>query len=104
MLNIEDNDYETAIGIGGGHYAPRFTEIAQKYKVNIGHMIPEYAFRESDEDLIRIITESADKSGTKLAYIHRRSMKSDVAKRIVNAVASCGLEAISSEDLDIIEN
>ncbi|MDR0334418.1 MAG: D-aminoacyl-tRNA deacylase [Methanomassiliicoccaceae archaeon] len=105
VLKLGDNDHENAIGIGGGHYAPRFTEVAQKYRLNIGHMIPEYAFKGSDDDdLIRMITESAEKSFTKMAYVHKRSMKAETARRVLNAVASCNLEAISSEDLDVIGN
>ncbi|MCL2142719.1 MAG: D-aminoacyl-tRNA deacylase [Methanomassiliicoccaceae archaeon] len=103
LLNKEDNDHISAIGIGGGHYAPRFTEVALKYKVNIGHMIPEYAFANSDdEDVARMVREAAEKSCTKTAYVHKRSMKGAVAKRITDVVISCGLETISSADLDVI--
>jgi D-aminoacyl-tRNA deacylase len=105
LLKLHDNGYENAIGIGGGHYAPRFTEVAEKYKINIGHMIPEYAFRDADDDdLIRMIKDAAKNSFTNKAYIHKRSMRSEVVKRVINAIASCGMEAISSNDLDIIEN
>ena len=104
ILGLNDNDHESAIGIGGGHYAPRFTEVAQKYKLNIGHMIPEYAFKDSDDDdLIRMVKESAEKSLTKMAYVHKRSMKAETARRVIAAVESCGIEPISSEDLDVIE-
>jgi len=105
LLNLGDNEYENAIGIGGGHYAPRFSEVAQKYKMNIGHMIPEYAFRDADDDdLERMIKDASLNSGTKRAYVHKRSMRSETAKRIMDAVSSCGLEAISSDDLDVIGN
>jgi len=104
ILDLNENNYEAAIGIGGGHYAPRFTEVAQKYKLNIGHMIPEYAFRDSDDDdLIRMIKDAAENSFTKMAYVHKRSMKAGTAKRVIAAVTSCGLEPISSEDLSVIE-
>jgi len=105
LLKIDDNDYINAIGIGGGHYAPRFTEMAQKYKVNIGHMMPEYAFKDSDDDdLVRMMKEAADRSSTNIAYIHKRSMNAATAKRVLNAATSCGLETISSDDLDVIGN
>jgi D-aminoacyl-tRNA deacylase len=100
-----ENEYENAIGIGGGHYAPRFTEVVQKYKINMGHMIPEYAFADSDDDdLIRMIKEAAFNSFTKNVYVHKRSMRSETYRRIINAVSSCGLEAIGSDDLELIEN
>jgi len=105
LLKMNDNGYVNAIGIGGGHYAPRFTEVVQKYKMNIGHMVPEYAFKDSDdEDLIRMIGEAARKSDTKIVYVHKRSMNAATAKRVFAAVGSCGLEPIGSDDLDIIGN
>ncbi|MCL2607437.1 MAG: D-aminoacyl-tRNA deacylase [Methanomassiliicoccaceae archaeon] len=105
LLDHEEKDYITVIGIGGGHYAPRFTEIALNRKMNFGHMIPEYAFKDLDEnELVRMITDSAEKSGTGLAYIHKKSMKADMVKRVVNAIELCGIEAISSNDTDVIEN
>jgi len=99
VLNYEENDLEPVIGIGGGHYAPRFTELAADRGFNFGHMIPEYAFKESDEeDLMRMIKDSAACSGTKLAYVHKRSMKAETARRVMNAVSSCGLEPLTSSD------
>ncbi len=38
-----------AIGIGGGHYAPRFTDITLKEDMSFGHMIPEYHFNVLNE-------------------------------------------------------
>ena len=97
ILGYEENDNVSAIGVGGGHYAPRFTEVAIDHGLNFGHMIPEYAFRESDDDdLIRMIKDSALQSDTKLAYIHRRSMKAATVKRVTDAVISCGLEPLTS--------
>ena len=105
ILDHEEMNNPAAIGLGGGHYAPRFTEIALNRKVDFGHMIPEYAFGGSDDnDLKRMITDAAEKSGTKLVYIHKKSMKGDMEKRMVSAVKSYGLETISSNDLDIIES
>ncbi len=43
------------LGIGGGHYAPRFTEIALGGGVSFGHMISRYYVDQLDEDLIRHI-------------------------------------------------
>ena len=92
VLDHNENDEISVIGIGGGHYAPRFTEAAIGHGINFGHMIPEYAFRDTDEEeLIRIIRDSAENSETKLVYVHANK---ETTKRIANAVASCGLEII----------
>ncbi|MCL1984791.1 MAG: D-aminoacyl-tRNA deacylase [Methanomassiliicoccaceae archaeon] len=103
ILDHEENGYVKAIGIGGGHYAPRFTEVVSSYKINFGHMIPEYAFKDSDDDdLIRMITDAASATDTRSVYIHKRSMKGETARRVMNTVLSCGLEPISSSDLEPI--
>jgi len=102
ILDSKTDDNEAVIGIGGGHYAPRFTEIAARFKVDFGHMIPEYAFAHSnDDDIIRMIADSAKESNTKLVYVHRKSMKGDMRRRIMNAINACGLEAIRSVDMEI---
>jgi D-aminoacyl-tRNA deacylase len=106
IYGYEEKDYTTAIGIGGGHYAPRFTEVSKDHEINFGHMIPEYAFKDSDnDDLIRMLTVSAENSGTKLVYIHKKSMKGEMLKRVKDAISSCDMEAISTSSLNnITEN
>ncbi|MDR0778242.1 MAG: D-aminoacyl-tRNA deacylase [Methanomassiliicoccaceae archaeon] len=103
IYGCEEKDHTTAIGIGGGHYAPRFTEVAKDHEINFGHMIPEYAFRDSDnDDLIRMLTVSAENSDTKLVYIHKKSMKSEMLRRVKDAIDSCSLEMISTSSLNEI--
>ena len=105
LLNYERKDHVSVIGIGGGHYAPRFTEVALKYEINFGHMIPEYAFKDSDDDdIVRMIGASAENTFTKLAYVNKKAMKADVYKRISGLAGSCGLEVIGSGDLDVIRS
>ena len=103
VYSFKEDNYTAATGIGGGHYAPRFTELAGTHQINFGHMIPEYAFKDSDDiELIRMLTEAAEKSGTKLVYVHKKSMKGELSRRVINAIGSCGLEMISSRDLNAI--
>ncbi|MCL2712122.1 MAG: D-aminoacyl-tRNA deacylase [Methanomassiliicoccaceae archaeon] len=100
ILNCEEKNFPSVIGIGGGHYAPRFTEVAATYEINFGHMIPEYAYKDvNNEELARIIDDAAKNSCTKLAYIHKRSMKSDTARRVTDAVTSCNIEVIDPKCL-----
>ena len=42
IRHCNNKNDEVAIGIGGGHYAPRFTDIALKKKLAFGHMVPKY--------------------------------------------------------------
>jgi len=102
---IEDLDphdeYPVAVGMGGGHYAPRFTEIALKYKVNFGHMLPNYQLDgRDDEDIIRMLDLACGASGTKMVYLHKKSMKGPEARRMSGLIASAGYEQIDSSCLE----
>lgn len=97
----ELNDYPDVIGIGGGHYAPRFTELALSSKVNFGHMLPNYQMEgRDDEDIARCIKLALEASNTKMAYLHRKSMKGAQAARIIALGESVGCEFMKSEDFE----
>ncbi|MCL4314432.1 MAG: D-tyrosyl-tRNA(Tyr) deacylase [Candidatus Thermoplasmatota archaeon] len=42
LLSSEKNGYGNFVGVGGGHYAPKFTGYVLGEKINIGHIIPKY--------------------------------------------------------------
>jgi D-aminoacyl-tRNA deacylase len=35
-----------AVGVGGGHYVPRITDVAREKRISFGHILPSYAFEE----------------------------------------------------------
>ena len=101
ILTSQKNDFPNVVGIGGGHYAPRFTEIANSFEVNFGHMVPNYAFKDSgDEGTMRMIRVAADATGTNLVYIHRKSMKKSEGSKLSDMISSIGYEVVSSKDLE----
>lgn len=104
LSDMETSGFKSAVGIGGGHYAPRFTEVALGYKLDFGHMIPNYQLEGADdEDIARMIRESCAASFTDSVYIHKKSMKGAEAKRIADISASLGYEVLSSSDLEPIQ-
>lgn len=42
LFEAERNSYGNFVGVGGGHYAPKFTSYAIEEKINIGHILPKY--------------------------------------------------------------
>jgi len=103
LLNMEPNGYDAAVGVGGGHYAPRFTEVALGFKINFGHMLPNYQIEGAgDEDIVRMVRDACTASDTGLVYIHRKSMKGEEEKRISELIASAGFELITSSDMERI--
>ena len=94
-------DYPVVFGVGGGHYAPRFTEMVFELKVNFGHMLPNYQMEgRSDEEIVRMLTEAKRASGTEMAYLHRKSMKGAEAQRLKSLGESVGVQWMRSEDFE----
>lgn len=62
------------LGIGGGHYAPRFTRVALKKNVSFGHMIPSYHVKPGhiDKEIIKkALQATPDVSGM---YLDRKAL------------------------------
>ncbi|MBN1390638.1 MAG: hypothetical protein JXA22_08355 [Candidatus Thermoplasmatota archaeon] len=55
-FHVPDRDLPVAIGVGGGHYAPRFTDRAMRNKYAFGHMVPDHILEkaESVPELVRL--------------------------------------------------
>jgi D-tyrosyl-tRNA(Tyr) deacylase len=53
----EDPVDRVAIGVGGGHYAPHFTELALKRHWAFGHIVPRHALEEIAPDVQRQLRE-----------------------------------------------
>lgn len=104
ISEMESGDgYPVVIGVGGGHYAPRFTELVAGSKVDMGHMIPNYQLEGSDdEDIARMIRDACTATGTDQVYIHRKSMKGAEERRIRDIATSLGYDTPGSKDFDEI--
>ncbi len=91
-----------AIGIGGGHYAPRFTEVVATKRISFGHMIPNhFTDHASDEEMSKALIMALERSGgARLAYIHKKSMSRSRATHLRDLVLSVGAEVIDSSDLE----
>lgn len=95
-------DIPVLIGIGGGHYAPRFTDIIFEKKVAFGHMIPSYhidAGNINDEMLQKSLEKTPDVSG---AYINKKSLKKSQVTEFKKWFENKELPVISSKELDDI--
>ena len=101
LLSAEEKDNSVVIGVGGGHYAPRFTELVLSSKVDMGHMVPNYQIGDaSDEEISRMISSAVEASGTEMVYVHRNSMKGSEERRINGIIDSLGLQRVSSKDFE----
>jgi len=72
LLKLEPAKGTNVIGIGGGHYTPRFTEAAFSHEVCFGHMIANYGVSVLTP---KLITEAIKRSNADGIYFHRKGMK-----------------------------
>jgi D-aminoacyl-tRNA deacylase len=93
-------DIPVLLGIGGGHYAPRFTDIIFEKKAAFGHMIPTYQIEAgniNEEMLEKALHNTPNVKGV---YIHRKSIKKSKATEFRNIFEKKGIPVISSKELE----
>jgi D-aminoacyl-tRNA deacylase len=101
LLNVRVGKAPHAIGVGGGHYAPRFTEVSLAKKISFGHMLPNYALDLSNiDDLSAKITKGLVQSDAELVYLHKKSMKRSEATMVTKLVSDLGYKVVDSSDLE----
>lgn len=104
VLDLRDRigvHYPVTIGVGGGHYAPRMSDIILGRKVSVGHVIPTYALDGIKEEMFR---KAIDASGAEMAYFHRKAIKKDLYKELVERFEGLGMKVVRSKDLEPLEN
>jgi len=95
---VREDKYPVVVCAGGGHYAPRFTEVALTRKVAIGHMAANYALENLTEDMIRQMSSKSTEAGQ--VYFHKKGMPRSAHRLLRERFASCGIEEISSDILE----
>ena len=102
IADLEPHEEDpTVVGVGGGHYAPRVTDLVLSRKVNMGHMLPIYQFEgRDDEDFVRMLNDACKATGTDTVYIHRKSMKGPEEHRVRDLIQSAGYDTPKSADFE----
>lgn len=93
------SDIPVLIGIGGGHYAPRFTELAFEKKVAFGHMIPNYQVESGLVDKEIIMKCVGATPGFSGVYIHRKGLKKQQVREFEQLFREMGIRVFRSSDL-----
>ncbi len=78
----------TAIGFGGGHYCPKFSEYIKEY--SMGHMAAKYAIDLLNEDLV---TQMIEKSGGVDTILFDKGLKGRHKRRVKELFHNLGLES-----------
>ena len=90
------------VGIGGGHYAPRFSDIVFKRKACFGHMVPSYALENAGEEEAQSILKKAFDATPEAQgfYIHKKGLKSREKKLVAAALESMDAAVLKTKDLE----
>ncbi|MGA1872820.1 MAG: D-aminoacyl-tRNA deacylase [Thermoplasmatota archaeon] len=93
-LNSTEEDLPIAIGIGGGHYAPRFTDRAMRNKFAFGHMVPDYILEAAD-DLRAVIENARSRTpGAEYAFLHRSRSNEDIIRHVPDLLDELDLKMV----------
>ncbi len=85
------------VGVGGGHYAPRHTDVALKKDVSYSHMIPTHAIaalgNQTLDGMMDFVCEA------RMVYFHRKAMPKDDFRRLEAFFAERGIRTVREADL-----
>jgi len=97
------DDIPVLLGIGGGHYAPRFTDVVFEKKAAFGHMIPRYHIDAGNIDGEMFEKAINATPNVKAVYLHRKSLKKAQIREYRQWFEERGIPAISSKELQDLD-
>ena len=93
------NEMTVLLGVGGGHYAPRFTDVAFEKNIAFGHMIPSYQINAGNIDN-EMFKQALEKTpNVEGVYIHRKALKKSQVSEFKQWFEKNGVPVISSRYL-----
>ncbi len=97
------DDIPVLLGIGGGHYAPRFTDVIFEKKAAFGHMVPSYHIEAGNID--QEIFEKAIQAtpNVNAVYIHKKALKKSQVTEYKQLFQNMGIPVISSKELPVLD-
>jgi len=90
-------DDTIGLGFGGGHYAPRHTDVVERMKISMGHMVPDYAIDRVDGPMLDQIIEKTP--GVSVAYFHKKAVKQPKRGELEAMLGERGIRVVRSEEL-----
>ncbi len=105
LLSWAPADGPTVVGIGGGHYAPRFTEVTLAKRVCFGHMVAKHVLDgRTDQEVLDIVQKAMMASGTRSAYVHKKSFSRPEARRLSDLLTAAGYQVLEGSDLEDLQS
>jgi D-aminoacyl-tRNA deacylase len=98
LLCGNDSDGPIAIGLGGGHYCPRFVEIAVKRRISFSHFVPNHSLGLVDNALADEIAEKSD--GAACLVLHSSKKFEQELRSAEKLFRERGMEVIDPSELE----
>ncbi len=80
------------VGVGGGHYVPRHTDLTLAGEADFGHLLPAYAIDADREDPAPLARALAATPGADAAYVHKKGLKGPQRQRVAAWLEALGAE------------
>ncbi len=87
----DNSPVRTAVGFGGGHYTPKFTNLVFEGELSIGHIFPKYCIRELSSKMVSLAFERTKDQCT-LAVIDWKGIRGTDRKRLLDILSRLGIE------------
>ena len=87
----DNSTNRTAVGFGGGHYAPKFTDLVFEGEISVGHIFPKYCIRELSRKVISLAFERT-KGRCTLAVVDWKGIRGTDRKRLLDILSGLGIE------------
>jgi len=95
-------DIPVLLGIGGGHYAPRFTDVAFQKNAAFGHMIPSYHIDSGVIDWTMIQAAIQATPNIHGVYLHKKALKKSQVTQYKQLFNDHDIPVVSSEELPVL--
>ena len=99
-LGERDQPRTTVVGIGGGHYAPRFTRIALETDAAVGHVAADYALPVDDE----VLSEAYEKSDADAVVVDGNATDATVEYPVVSEARLRERAGVPEETVEAVED
>jgi D-aminoacyl-tRNA deacylase len=92
----QQKTFRIAIGAGGTHYCPSFSKLENESDIAFGHIIPNYAIEQLQEDTF---LQAIEKSKADLLVLDWKGLKGSQREKITSFAKNAGIELTSDKEL-----
>lgn len=89
-----------SIGVGGGHYAPKFTRLGLNTETAFGHIIPKYATSHITEEMLRQLIEKTTDRAEMLVF-DWKGVRGKERTRIIEMAENMEVDVRKARDFDV---